>query len=333
MSTEARREIAGAASWPRRQASAAACGVRGRRLPVHGGGRPCAQALDEGRRRRRALTGDVEVFGTGCLGLCHAGPLVQVESDGRRRALYEQRRRGEGRRASPRERRGRRHARRRTSLDGANAAFFAQAAQDRPRELRPHRSRADRVVHRRRRLPGAAEGRHRDDAARRDRSRSQRSGLRGRGGAGYPTGLKWSTVAKAKGTREVRHLQRRRGRPRRVHGPQRAGERSAPRARRHGHRRLRRRRRPGLHLRPRRVSAGHQPAARRPSSQAERLGAARQPHLRHRLQLPRRHPHRRRRLRLRRGDGADRLDRGQAAARRGLAHPTRPTAACGATRR
>src|SRR5205814_6188592 len=26
-----------------------------------------------------------------------------------------------------------------------------------------------------------------------------RSGLRGRGGAGYPTGLKWSTVAKASG--------------------------------------------------------------------------------------------------------------------------------------
>ncbi len=29
-----------------------------------------------------------------------------------------------------------------------------------------------------------------------------RSGLRGRGGAGYPTGLKWATVAKAKGERK-----------------------------------------------------------------------------------------------------------------------------------
>src|ERR1051326_1062086 len=29
-----------------------------------------------------------------------------------------------------------------------------------------------------------------------------RSGLRGRGGAGYPTGLKWSTVAKASGPRK-----------------------------------------------------------------------------------------------------------------------------------
>ncbi len=30
----------------------------------------------------------------------------------------------------------------------------------------------------------------------------QESGLRGRGGAGYPTGLKWSTVAKAEGTKK-----------------------------------------------------------------------------------------------------------------------------------
>ena len=29
-----------------------------------------------------------------------------------------------------------------------------------------------------------------------------RSGLRGRGGAGYPTGVKWATVAKAKGERK-----------------------------------------------------------------------------------------------------------------------------------
>ena len=30
----------------------------------------------------------------------------------------------------------------------------------------------------------------------------QRSGLRGRGGGGYPTGLKWSTVAKARAPRK-----------------------------------------------------------------------------------------------------------------------------------
>ena len=42
---------------------------------------------------------------------------------------------------------------------------------------------------------------------------------------------------------QVHHLQRRRGRPRRVHGPQRPGRRPAQRHRRHGHRRLRHRRR------------------------------------------------------------------------------------------
>ena len=63
------------------------------------------------------------------------------------------------------------------------------------------------------------------------------------------------------GAAQVRRLQRRRGRPRRLHGPQRAGERPAPGPRGHGDRRLRRRGRPGLHLRPRRVPAGH-PAAR-----------------------------------------------------------------------
>ena len=65
---------------------------------------------------------------------------------------------------------------------------------------------------------------------------------------------------------QVRRLQRRRGRPRRVHGPQRPGERPAPRPGRDGHRRLRGRGEPGLHLRPRRVSRWRSAAWRRPSS-------------------------------------------------------------------
>ena len=46
----------------------------------------------------------------------------------------------------------------------------------------------------------------------------KRSGLRGRGGAGFPTGRKWEACRKARGRAQVRGLQRRRGRPRRVHG-------------------------------------------------------------------------------------------------------------------
>ena len=138
-----------------------------------------------------------------------------------------------------------------------------------------------------------------------------KSGLRGRGGAGYPTGLKWGTVAKMHGDAEIRRLQRRRGRPGRLHGSERPGERPAPRAGRHGHRRLRRRGHPGLHLCPRRVSAGHQPLADRHPAGPEARPAG-QPDLRVPLQFPHRPPHRRRGVRLRRGNRPDGLDRGQA---------------------
>ena len=56
--------------------------------------------------------------------------------------------------------------------------------------------------------------------------------------------------------------------------------------------------------------------------QARKLRAARQPGLRVAVRLPDRHPHRRRRVRLRRGDGADRLDRGPARRTRGRGPPT-----------
>ena len=38
------------------------------------------------------------------------------------------------------------------------------------------------------------------------------SGLRGRGGAGFPTGIKWRTVAQTANAAEIHRLQRRRGR-------------------------------------------------------------------------------------------------------------------------
>ena len=45
------------------------------------------------------------------------------------------------------------------------------------------------------------------------------SGLRGRGGAGFPAGIKWRTVAETAGRPEVRLLQRRRGRQRHLRRP------------------------------------------------------------------------------------------------------------------
>ena len=82
--------------------------------------------------------------------------------------------------------------------------------------------------------------------------------------------------------REVRGLQRRRGRPRRIHGSQRDGRRSASRHRRHGHRRLRRGRQQGLHLRPRRVSGGRLAADHRAARGAAPRPAGQQ-HLQHDL--------------------------------------------------
>ena len=147
-----------------------------------------------------------------------------------------------------------------------------------------------------------------------------RSGLRGRGGAGYPTGLKWSTVAKTGEQEKYVICNADEGDPGRVHGSHRAGKRSAPRAGRHGHRRLRGGRAEGLHLRPRRISAGGQaPEDRHPPGRAP--GPARQQHLRHALQLPRRYPARRGRVRLRRRDRADRLASKASAARRGRVRP------------
>ena len=92
------------------------------------------------------------------------------------------------------------------------------------------------------------------------------SGLRGRGGGGFPTGRKWELCRAADGRDQVRDLQRRRGRPRRLHGPQPAGGQPAPGPGGHDHRRLRHRRRRGLRLRAQRVSAGRPAHSARPSS-------------------------------------------------------------------
>ena len=82
------------------------------------------------------------------------------------------------------------------------------------------------------------------------------SGLRGRGGGGFPTGKKWKMARDTPGDQKYLICNADEGDPGRVHGPRGLRERSAPAARRHDHRRLRHRRHQGLHLHPRRVPAG-----------------------------------------------------------------------------
>ena len=148
---------------------------------------------------------EISVHRTGCLGLCHAGPMVEEHA-----------RTGEGA-GEPCRRLYQRvdeALAQRLALGGpASPEVTAHAVPD----DHPFLARQTRVV---------LEGSGRRDPARIERclaagayaalekalstlspqqviAEIARSGLRGRGGAGYPTGLKWSTVAKAPGPARI----------------------------------------------------------------------------------------------------------------------------------
>ena len=130
-----------------------------------------------------------------------------------------------------------------------------------------------------------------------------RSGLRGRGGAGFPTGAKWASCRKAEGDLEVRDLQRRRGGPRCVCQPQPHGRQPAQRHRGHDHRRLCHWGPRGLRVREDRVSPGRGVDAQSDCRRTEQ-GTSRRQHPRHGPQLRRLDQPGRGRVCLRRIDGA-----------------------------
>ena len=126
------------------------------------------------------------------------------------------------------------------------------------------------------------------------------SRLLGRGGAAFPTGVKWEAVAGQPAQPALRRLQRRRVRAGNVQGPRADGERPV-RARGGDHDRgVRDRRHEGVHLRPGRVSARTRADRERDRAEPRLTSSGRRD----------RAADRRRRLRLRRGDGALPVDRG-----------------------
>jgi bidirectional [NiFe] hydrogenase diaphorase subunit len=146
------------------------------------------------------LEEEVQLSGTGCLGLCHAGTLVQVESgppETGTRTLYE---RVDAAAAVDIVRQhlveGKPLADRAIPPD---APFFAPQRKlvlENAGRTAPERIESAIGA-------GAWAGLQRDLGELTPQevvAEIQRSGLRGRGGAGFPTGLKWSMVAKAGGT-------------------------------------------------------------------------------------------------------------------------------------
>ncbi|HEU4900326.1 MAG TPA: NAD(P)H-dependent oxidoreductase subunit E, partial [Actinomycetota bacterium] len=150
------------------------------------------QVLDAlAERVAQAGLDDVAVKRVGCLGLCAAGPLVEVAESGR---LFE--------RVGP------------DDLGGLVGELQTVGPGVTPAPPAPFFARQVRVVTEN---SGRVDPEDLDDYRARGGYRALetalgsmspadvvdqvvRSGLRGRGGAGYPTGLKWTTVAKASGT-------------------------------------------------------------------------------------------------------------------------------------
>ncbi len=190
----------------------------------------------------------------------------------------------------------------------ARSPVLQGPGEDRPPQLRPPQPRRHRGVHRDRRLPGPLQGPDRLQPRRRHRAdeggQAPRPGRRG-----LPDRQQVGVPARGGGPREVPRLQRGRGRPRRLHEPQRDRERPPLAAGGDGDRGLRDRCVEGHPLRARRVPPRRAPARARDRA-GPRLRSPRRQRPRPRLQVRHRARGGRRRLRLRRGDRSHRVARG-----------------------
>ena len=196
MSTEARRDVQEKERAARagKRCRVAACGAAG---CLSNGGQAVREALDRAVKEAGAAE-QVEVFGTGCLGLCDAGPLVQVaDEEGTR--LYQHVDAAKATRIAAEDAVAGTPAR--DLIDDSNAAFFAKQRKivlENSGRIDPERIESCVAEGAYEALQKAVTEMTPLDVI----QQIQASGLRGRGGGGYPTGLKWSTVYKAKGARK-----------------------------------------------------------------------------------------------------------------------------------
>ncbi len=163
-----------------------------------------------------------------------------------------------------------------------------------------HRPAQPRRLHRARRL-SRPEGRARDARPPTSSRAVTASGLRGRGGAAFPAGIKWKTVLGAAGGAKIRRLQRRRRRFGHLLRSHADGGRPLRAHRGHDHRGLRHRRHPRLHLSALGIPASQDRARGGHRGSLCRALSGRE-HPRQRQALRPGSAHGRRRLHLRRGN-------------------------------
>ena len=188
------------------------------------GGAESVHHAFERELEHRGLRGSVALRPTGCRGFCARGPVVVVEPQG---VFYEMVEPGDvpdivartvvrgevvSRLTLPRRRRLRlRHH--------ARHPVLRRAAARRPAQLREHRPDRHRRLHRPRRVRGPGEDPRAGCRPPRSSRRSSRAACAAAAAAASRRAIKWELAAAAGQRREVRRLQRRRGRPGRVHGP------------------------------------------------------------------------------------------------------------------
>ncbi len=132
---------------------------------------------------------ECHVKGVGCMGLCSAGPLITVDETMYRDVKPEDAHRH---RAQPRRRQAGEAAARATPRRRSSRARARSCSRTRAASI-PSASRTTSPPAATRRCSSVVTEKRPGDVL----EQVIKSGLRGRGGAGYPTGLKWSTVAKA----------------------------------------------------------------------------------------------------------------------------------------